>query len=248
MARKQHRAGLTAMLTQAIFGSSAPGLTSLFSAALLFVGEQYQLLWPEKGVFRQKYLNAQAVRQAMLQEEITLCLPPGIRYYGSSPGGEWFLQLRPAGRVSLWLQEDGQPGGQLIHVALPTLLFYGCRNMYACWAIKDEELTEETRLYQAPLPNVAPDGVICFGFQQPPIASLSMVERAWEVFITSPFNTHHGEDKSVRFPKNVQHHLASLARRRRRRYPLEDLQPLKGGGFTLRDLLKSLAEHRKRTA
>lgn len=242
------RLRLTEALTRALFGSPAPGLSTLFDAALLFIRGQYLLTWPEKGgTYQQKYLSAQSVRQALLLEELDLCLPNGIRRYGSSPMGEWFLQVRPAGRASLLLQADGQPGGQLVQVALPSLVFYGHQTHYFVWAIKDEELTPETLFYQAPLPNVSPDGAICFGLNQPPRATLATVEQAWEIFITSPFNSHHADGKSRRFPKNVQQQLRSLARRRWRHYPASDLVPLRDGDITLTKLLEMLAEHRRRS-
>lgn len=248
MATKRHTPSLSDTLTRALFGSPAPGLSTLFDAALLFIRGQYLLAWPEKGgAFQQKYLSGQTVRQALLLEEIDLCLPSGIRRYGSSPSGEWFLQVRPARCASLLLQADGQPGGELIQASLPTLLFYGHKHSYFCWALKGDDLTPETLIYQAPLPNVNAEGAICFGLNRPPMAALDTVEQAWEVFITSPFNSHHAEQKSKRFPDNVQRHLRSLARRRWRHYPVNDLVPLKNGGITLTKLLELLAEHRRRS-
>jgi hypothetical protein len=91
-------------------------------------------------------------------------------------------------------------------VPLPALAFAGIGSQYYVWAIAQDEVSPEAPIKHAPLPNVGPDGGICFGD-----------------IITTPFSGHNSGGKSRRFPDDVRVQLLRLAHRNARRYPLRDL-------------------------
>jgi hypothetical protein len=50
---------------------------------------------------------------------------------------------------------------------------------------------------------------------------------AWQLFITSAFNSHHADGKSHKYPDNVIFQLYSLSARKASRYPAKDLVSLR---------------------
>jgi hypothetical protein len=110
-----------------------------------------------------------------------------------------------------------------IEVPLPPLVFASHCKTYYAWALTGDDFSPEAEACHVPLPNIQPDGGICFGDNHPPAASPGNATRAWELFITSPFNNHLTSGKSQSFPNDVRAQLLRLADRRARQYPRKDM-------------------------
>ncbi|NES98404.1 MAG: hypothetical protein F6K32_25150, partial [Desertifilum sp. SIO1I2] len=90
-----------------------------------------------------------------------------------------------------------------------------------------------TPLYAAPLPNVYPDGAICFGEAHPPSCTALQIRQAWEIFWKSNFSDHLVQNKSKRYPQDVLQQLIQVANKKR--YSVKDLVPFNS---SLSDVLK----------
>jgi hypothetical protein len=213
----------------------------------------------EDGSLRYKFVSAASVRLAFSQEPVDSgWLPPEVRRWGYTPSGQWAVMFVPPARHRLWLvseivlpppqpgEEDGPPSGEqasvprqsetgplALEVALPGLVFAGVGQHYYLWAVKEVEFLPEGWAYHAPLPNVYPDGRICWGSNRVEPVTPQTLRAAWQLFISSPFNQHLAGGKSRRYPENILAGLERLAasspKTRRRAYPLRDLQPLTTG-------------------
>lgn len=196
------------------------------SASLLFIcGDQYLFRYREReGSMTCKFLSASAVRAAFSEEPIdTGWLQPTARRCGLGKLGEWVMVAHPPQQynISVLMRENDEPDS--FQVPMPRLAFFGYGQRYYVWAFKEKELKGETIMFAAPLPNVDPNGTICFGSNAVPDASTRTIDEAWKIFITSPFNEHLIDRKSVAFPDDVRPQLNRLAGEKRRRYPVSDL-------------------------
>jgi len=66
-----------------------------------------------------------------------------------------------------------------------------------------------------------PCGRICWGDNKPPVASPNTIKKAWELFISSPFNGHLSDGKSRAQPSDVRLQLEKAGKRSS--YPVKDL-------------------------
>jgi hypothetical protein len=148
----------------------------------------------------------------------------------------------PPATYSLWLPASAngnpdQPENQerngeavAVQIPLPGLVFAGAGLHYYLWAVKAKEFSPVLPAYHAPLPNIYPDGRICWGSNQVEAVTAQNVVATWKLFITSPFNTHLVQGKSKQYPENILLQLAKLGITWRKTYPTSDLLPLKNGG------------------
>ena len=214
------------------------------TAALLFIcGDQYLFRYRKKdSSIAYKFVSSASVRASFAEETIdTNWLPSNARRWGIGKGGEWIIIAYPAQRHRfLFEREDGGEGTTTLDVPMPPLAFFGYGQRYYLWAFKDAELKEDTSLFAAPLPNIDANGAICFGGNVVPTASAKTIQEAWRIFLESPFTNHSVNGKSQRYPDDVRKQLMRLAevpalndpeqgrkaKRRRRRYPIEDLVSL----------------------
>lgn len=198
----------------------------------------------EDGSIHYKFLSAQAVRLAFSHEPVDSgWLPPQLCRWGYAGAGQWAVMFIPPARHSLWLtrpastSDEGQqliqnePGrGELVAgvpVPLPGLVFAGVGQHYYLWAVKTRGFNPEGIAYQAPLPNVYPDGRICWGTNQVGSVTAQSLTEAWKLFISSPFNSHLATGKSKVYPENVLPRLEKLGATSRKSYPVSDLLPLR---------------------
>jgi hypothetical protein len=213
-----------------------PGLPSLAAhAALLFLEGQYALYHDTNGEAALKMLSPASVGAAFGKIPADSgWLAPAVRRWGHTPTGEYAVMFIPAGTYPLRLTNDetikndaGKKYARL-NIPLPALAFAGRGTAYAVWACAESEPAPTATAYHAPLPNVHPDGAICFGENHPPKASPATIQAAWELFIASPFNGHLARGKSRAHADDVRLQLRTLAARGKvdtspAAYPVRDL-------------------------
>ncbi|HEX2909885.1 MAG TPA: hypothetical protein VH186_03685 [Chloroflexia bacterium] len=221
----------------------------------------------EDGSIRYKFLSAQSVRLAFSQEPVDSgWLPPQMCRWGYGQGGQWAVMFVPPAKHSLWMPSITLPSGRgepqigetppgkgenelaAVEVSLPGLVFAGAGSNYYLWAIKDSKFTPQAGAYHVPLPNVYPDGRICWGSNRVEPATTQNLPVAWKLFISSPFNRHLVAGKSKRYPENVLNGLGQIAstggRGKQKHFPLRDLVPFKNNwereGLTICGLVERL--------
>jgi len=69
------------------------------------------------------------------------------------------------------------------------------------------EFSPDAPLYNAPLPNVGSEGGICFGSNS---LEDKNIGQTWQLFLDSPFTSHHSNGKSKSQPDDVRRLLVSL--------------------------------------
>jgi hypothetical protein len=217
-----------------------PGLPSLAArAALLFLEGQYALYHEVNNEAALKMLSPASVRAAFGKLPVDSgWLAPAVRRWGHTPKGEYAVMFLPAATYPLRLTHDetvkaaGTRRFSRLDVPLPALVFAGRGTAYAVWACAETEPTPTATTYHAPLPNVHPDGAICFGENHPPKASPATLQAAWELFIASPFNGHLARGKSRAHADDVRLQLMTLPAN-------GDKEP--GAAYPIRDLVSCRA-------
>jgi hypothetical protein len=139
--------------------------------------------------------------------------------HGHNVTGSWAVLWIPPGKQALTLEDQTR-----LTTPLPGMVMIGVEQKYWITAISTKELERSARCYHAPLPNIYDAGQICWGNNQPPTATPQTIATAWDLFITSPFNTHLVMGKSRKHHGNVCTQLQSL--HRRKTYPVNDLLPI----------------------
>lgn len=199
---------------------------------LYFIGGQ--LLFEhhtDQGAVIRKCLSPEAARQAFTQQQTDSgWLSPHTIRYGINDRGPWFLQRYDPTRYRITFEDTIAVLGQsnpvpTLNVWLPGMLFLGSHKDYYLWSYRIWK-GNDTTLYQTPIPNVHPNGHICFGQNRPPVADANTIDRAWNLFWQSPFNLDLASNKSRQQPNSVLTLLATLHQEKdgsRDTYPDEDL-------------------------
>jgi hypothetical protein len=112
-----------------------------------------------------------------------------------------------------------------LSIPLPGLVFLGYGFQYYIFCIAESSFNPEAEVFTAPLPNVYPDGRICFGSTVPPACTPEEIDTAWKMFITSNFNSHLGSGKSKAYPNDIKTKLSQIATSQLKHYPIKDLNP-----------------------
>lgn len=200
-----------------------------YQAALLFTQGQYLLYQRRGGTVVCKGVSAQTVRTAFVGEPVDSgWLPEGIVRWGSGGDGTFLVKYIPPGKHELRLSTSSTTL-ESITPPLPGLIFAGVNRTYYVWALRERSYAPDSSLFHAPFPNVYPDGHICFGSNQPPIADWETLDVAWHLFLTAPFNSDMAHGKSQAFAQDVRQRLVALSKSNARRYPVQDLTPYIGG-------------------
>jgi hypothetical protein len=182
---------------------------------------QFAVSYRERERIVRKLVSPEAVLQCFSQIPVdTGFLPPGTVRWGIAGGEEWAAKFIPPGRYSLSFANGNQ-----LTLPLPGFLFCGLGRSYYLWAVKTKQFAPELRLFHAPLPNINNSGGICFGNVSVPPASLSNLDRAWQVFIGSEFNQDLTQGKSKQHRKNAIAQLQAVAADGCQSYPRRDLVP-----------------------
>lgn len=216
-------------------------------AALYFFGGQLLFEYQDSnGAIIKKCISPRAARAAFANEATDSdWLPRQTCRYGEGPNGTWIMLKHEPAQYQLTLADPltvpGHPDPlTVLSVPLPGLLFLGVDRHYFLWAFKTWK-DSATALYDVPLPNVHPNGAICFGNATPPLASGKTILKAWTLFWESQFSNELTSDKSRRHNDNVLLHLADLHDQQARTYPVEDLVR---ADITLSTIIQQLTEMR----
>jgi PRTRC genetic system protein B len=193
-------------------------------AELLFVAGQYLLHYQQDGGDHYKFLAPDTVRAAFATLPIdTDWLPPSVQRWGTGPHGPWVVTWHPPARYTLEVLLTDTAAPTPLTVPLPGLVWMGSGSTYYLWATAGDHFDPQAPLYRAPLPNVHPDGLICWGSHTPPPTSTAGIQAAWELFCHSSFSAHLIDGKSRAAPGDVRRQLADLAAAEVARYPAADL-------------------------
>lgn len=195
------------------------------SAALFFVegGYCFQSLGE---TMVQKYVSPAAVREAFAKEPLDSgWLPPGVNRYGTSAKGAWMVRWHEPGMYTVNLDGRKLP----LLVPMPSLIWFGLKNNYYIFAAREKSFTTNAALYHAPFANVNVHGLICFGQNPHPDVGKGGFETAWRTFWEAPFNNHHDNGKSRKYPDTINDLLIEMARTSAKKYPLDDLVPMHAG-------------------
>jgi PRTRC genetic system protein B len=199
---------------------------------LIFYDDCLMLHYREQDQWLTKCISPTAVRCAFSQELLdTGWMPSGVRRWGMTSRGDWVVLFIPPVQHRFWLQKPGQEDErpetklQLMELMLPmpALVFMGFGMSYYIWAVTEAELQPNALTYHAPLPNIDEEGRICLGANNYPLASCEKIGEAWHLFLDSPFNDHHADRKSQRYPDDIRRRWLNLKRHPRDTYPLNDL-------------------------
>ena len=198
-------------------------------ATLHFFAGQLLLEYKDsKGAIIKKCISPQAARAAFATEPIDSdWLPPHTCRYGEGPKGTWImLKFEPASYEVLLADPLTVTGHteplRALSIPLPGLLMLGIERHYFLWAFKAWK-DNSTTLYEVPLPNVHPNGAVCFGNATTPIASGKTIQKAWSLFWESHFSNELTSGKSRRQRENILLLLGELHYDQARTYPFDDL-------------------------
>ena len=173
-----------------------------------------------------KFLSPETVRAAFQHERIdTGWIPSGVQRLGICRQGQWYVQFMPPAKRTFTftnLSNDREP----IYLTIPMMgiVFMLCGNICYIWATKQKTFETEAPIYHVPLPNIHGDGMICMGAENNLSSSGEGIERlakAWEMFMTTPFNNHLVDGKSHTHPQDIRAKLMQL--QKSKHYPINDL-------------------------
>jgi Prokaryotic E2 family D len=243
---------LTEDLVQALLNIPADGLFGV-NMALLFSREQELCAywWRERtGTHHATVVSPQAVKAALNAIPIDSgYLPSGTLRIGITPNGEpWMVVSLPPRSYHFTMERDDK-SQHTIALGLPGAVMLGHADRFWIWAVKETQVSETTRLYHFPLPNIGPDGTMCYGENHPSKVAWPQILPAFYLFMESPFSDHWSAGKSAHHLGDIRTHLFQLAEHSPAVFPEEELLPLlytrsPGMPVTLHALVQSIIEGR----
>lgn len=218
----------------------APTAAAVADAALFFVEGQYLFhTRGEKGE-ETKYLSPAAIKQAFMLEAVDSgWLPCEAVRWGTCGRGSYIVSFFAPARRTLLIHSDDDLSETSLTVPLPGLVFVGLDQSWYIWAVRARKFSPDLELFHTPLPNIGQTGLICFGANQHPEVVRHGNQAAWELFISSAFNSHHADGKSLEYPQNILFRLHSLSTKKAARYPVRDLVSLR---CTVNEAVRRLIE------
>ena len=194
--------------------------------ALYFLPGQYLFKRFENGREITKALSGTSIARAFRDHETDTgwLATRRILRYREEPEGNYFLSYEPAGRRTIFVENETRET-QEITLPLPTLILFGCKSEFYLWATKSRQVTEKTRLAFAPLPNLGGDwnGKICFGGNEVPEVRADKIESVWKLIFSTPFNGDQANNKCRSEPKDVRRLLLALAQSDKKTFPASEL-------------------------
>lgn len=194
--------------------------------ALYFLPGQYLFKRNENGREITKALSSEQIARAFRDYETDTgwLATRRILRYREEPEGNYFLSYEPAGRRTIFVQNEARETKE-ITLPLPALILFGCRSEFYLWAAKARRVTEKTRLAFAPLPNLGGDwnGKICFGGNEVPEVRADKIESVWKLIFNTPFNGDQANNKCRSEPKDVRRLLLALAQSDKKTFPALEL-------------------------
>lgn len=184
----------------------------------------------QQGGHQYKVISPTAIKLAFdQQEDDSGWLPSNIVRLGKNSDRQWLIQVHPPQRYTLTLITDSQfrPIDEdriTLTLPLPGFIVFAIDAQVYLWAIK-QPFEPAITLYQAPLPNSASNGLLCFGQNEKPLASPQTIDRIWQIWWEGLFNRDQCNGKSKQFEKDIRWQLWKVANSKRRSYLLNDLHP-----------------------
>ena len=191
------------------------------TAELIFLQDgQLVFCSRENGVHTAKFVNPEDVKRAFHSVvSDSGWLPPDIARWGHGHGKEWVVLFKPAQSYNLTLAEPQQQ--EVIRVPLPSVVVLAIDHSLYVWAVKTPTFQPDTNVFDLPLPNIAQSGLVCFGANTHPPASLQTANGIWETWIKGAFTGESCTQKSKLYPDDVRDQLRAL--QGKSKYPQGDL-------------------------
>lgn len=193
--------------------------------ALYFLPGQYLFKRIESGKETAKALSSEQIARAFREFHTdTGWITRRLLRCREEPEGNYILSSEPAGIRTIYIEIDGGEVGE-ITIPQPTLILFGHRNEFYLWAAKGRQVSPDTKILLAPLPNIGGNlsGKICFGSNEVPEAKVENLDTIWNLIFSTPFNRDHSTKKCVSAPDDVRKLLLNLAEKQTRRFPASEL-------------------------
>lgn len=175
----------------------------------------------ENGVHTAKFLNPEDVKRAFLPiVSDSGWLPPDLVRWGHGNGKEWAVLFKPAQIYQLTLSAP-QQGQTVIRVPLPSVVILVFDHSLYVWAVKTPVFQPGAPVFCMPLPNVAQSGLVCFGANKHPPASLQTANSVWDTWISGAFTGESCGHKSKLYTNDIREQLRAL--QGQTKYPKRDL-------------------------
>lgn len=192
------------------------------SAALYFLPGQYLFADLKESSVSLKALSSDQVARAFRKVHTdTGWLGKRVLRYREAPEGNAILSYEPAAirKVTVAFADRGLAE---LAVPLPALILLGKGNEYYLWAAASTQVTANTNLAVAPLPNIG-SGKICFGKNEVPEIHPSTLSEAWKLIFDTPFNADHTNERCHSEPHDVRDLLWKLAADKVKKFPKSEL-------------------------
>jgi PRTRC genetic system protein B len=190
-----------------------------YQAALYFLEGDYLYRCRTGSALTSKFVTAKDLAAAFAHvEQDSGWLDAGVVRSGYGPRGTWYVYWAPPQQVEIRIGEE-----EPIHVPIPLTVMMGRGTDYYLWALRGQKFAPGETVFQAPFPNVYPDGRICWGQNKPGQADPRRAPKLWSTFFTTPFNHDLANGKSRGEIKDVTNRLKKLADRNKGSYPTRDL-------------------------
>ncbi len=227
--------GAAASLVRALMSPVPRPLLKIDAELVMFSGQYLLHYKDEGGAERYKFLTPGALRSAFAAEPVdTGWLSPSVVRWGESIHGKYMAMWVPPAVTGLQVEttvSEGEGKGKRVEtesvsVPLPGMLFLGIGRRYFVWAAGGPDFNPNAEAYYPPLPNVMGDGAVCWGANQPPaVSEAGGIEKAWQLFLSSPFNDHMAGSRCKSFPNDCRGLLHKLARGKGKSVPSKELMP-----------------------
>lgn len=192
------------------------------TAALYFLPGQFLFADLKESSSSLKALSSDQVARAFRAVHTdTGWLGKRVLRYREAPEGNATISYEPAAirHITVYFADRG-----LVELAvpLPTLILLGKGNDYHLWAAASTQVTANTRIAVAPLPNMG-SGKICFGKNTAPETHPSTLSEVWKLIFDTPFNADHINERCHSEPHDVRDLLWKLAADKVKRFPKSEL-------------------------
>lgn len=210
-------------IDESIIASSINEHSPCVKATVYCLDGQYAIRYREGDKTTVKFISTSAVRTAFAAIPVdSNYLLSGTVRWGQSGMGTW-IAIHQAKSLRNPIVQNNNRLVRLC-VPLPAFVFFGCGQRYWIAATRDRHFSPTDRAYHMPLPNVYPNGQICFGESRPPICEASTIRQAIDLFFESIFTSHSVEGKSISHPDDIRVALAAL--NGKKTYRVRDLVPM----------------------
>ena len=211
------------------------------SAALYFLPGQYLFADFKESSVALKALSSDQVARAFRKVHTdTGWLGRRVLRYREAPDGNAIISYEPAAirRITVAFVDRG-----LVEMAvpLPALVLLGNGREYYLWATGAQQITANTNLAVAPLPNIG-SGKICFGKNEVPETHPSTLGEVWKLIFDTPFNGDHASERCFSEPQDVRELLWKLAADKVKKFPKSELIL---SSTTIDDAWETIVEQRR---